>query len=132
MARSRRARCCCGRVEVACEGEPVRASVCHCLECQRRTGSVFGAQVRFRADQVSASGEATEFTRSSDSGQAVTFRFCPSCGSTVYWTLASHAEFVVVALGAFADKEFGKPGFSVYESRRHPWVRIDTPVERLG
>ena len=74
----------------------------------------------------------TEFTRSSDSGQPVTFRFCPNCGSTVYWTLAAHADFVVVALGAFADQEFGTPGFSVYESRRHKWVRIDAPVEQLG
>ena len=32
----RTATCRCGQLQVTCEGEPVRVSVCHCLDCQRR------------------------------------------------------------------------------------------------
>ena len=33
------ATCRCGRVQAVCVGDPVRVSVCHCLDCQRRSGS---------------------------------------------------------------------------------------------
>src|SRR5258707_8613238 len=39
---TRRAACNCGQLPLTCEGEPVRISTCHCLECQRRTGAVGG------------------------------------------------------------------------------------------
>ena len=81
---TRRAACSCGKLEIVCEGEPVRISVCHCLECQRRTGAVFGSQARFSRQQItSISGNSTQFTRQSDAGRWVTFQFCPVCGSTV-------------------------------------------------
>ncbi len=81
---TRRASCSCGQLSVACEGEPVRISMCHCFACQRRTGSAYGVQARFPRDQVEIKGRATEFARVADSGNKVTFSFCPACGSTVY------------------------------------------------
>jgi hypothetical protein len=124
---SREGACSCGQLRVTCEGEPVRLSMCHCLECQRRTGSPFGVQARFPRDQVEVDGSAAEFTRVSDEGNRVTFRFCQECGSTVYWTADDH-DFVAVAVGAFADPEFPAPRVSVYERRRHPWVVVsDAP-----
>ncbi|WP_119302434.1 GFA family protein [Dongia deserti] len=122
---TRQASCSCGQLRVTCEGEPVRLSMCHCLECQKRTGSPFGVQARFRREQVTKiEGEATEFARVGDEGNRVTFRFCPACGSTVYWTLSGFPELIAVAVGAFADVSFPAPRFSVYERRRHPWVIV--------
>ena len=43
----RKAACCCGQLRAVCQDEPVRISVCHCLDCQRRTGSAFGFQARY-------------------------------------------------------------------------------------
>lgn len=126
----RTAHCSCGQLRIVCEGEPVRTSVCHCLSCQRRTGSVFGAQVRYPADRVQAAGSATSYSRRADSGSMVTFSFCPVCGTTLFWELESQPGLVAVALGAFADPSFGEPRFSVYESRRHPWVEISATVEK--
>ncbi|MFN2470768.1 MAG: aldehyde-activating protein, partial [Gaiellaceae bacterium] len=37
---NRHAACSCGQLRLTVEGEPVRVSICHCLACQRRTGSV--------------------------------------------------------------------------------------------
>ena len=55
---TRSASCSCGRLTVSVTGEPARVSVCHCLACQRRTGSAFGVQARFDASQVHLEGEA--------------------------------------------------------------------------
>ena len=61
---TRRAACNCGKLEIICESEPVRISICHCLECQRRTGAVFSSQAWFsRQQNTSISGGSTEFTR---------------------------------------------------------------------
>ena len=80
---SRVASCSCGQLRLTCEGEPVRISMCHCLECQKRTGSVFATQARFSRELVTIEGRATVWTRLGDSGEPATFKFCPVCGSTV-------------------------------------------------
>ena len=48
---TRRAACSCGQLHLTIEGEPSRISMCHCLECQRRTGAVISNQARFRREQ---------------------------------------------------------------------------------
>ena len=47
----RRTACSCGQLHLTIEGDPSRISTCHCLECQRRTGSVISNQARFRREQ---------------------------------------------------------------------------------
>ena len=105
--------------------------MCHCLACQRRTGAPFGAQSWFRLDQVSVSGGSTAFTRRADSGNSVTFHFCPACGSTVHWQLDAYPGVMAIALGMFADPAYPPPKVSVWESRRHPWSEriADCPME---
>jgi hypothetical protein len=120
---TRRAACNCGELEIVCEGEPVRISMCHCLECQRRTGAVFSNQAWFSRQQAtSISGNPTQFTRRSDTGRSVIFRFCPTCGSTVYWEAEAFPGHIAVAVGAFADPGFPAPTSSGWEARRHHWV----------
>jgi hypothetical protein len=116
------ASCSCGQLRLTCEGEPVRISICHCLECQKRTGSVFGTQARFSREGVKIEGRATRWTRLGDSGEPCTFNFCPVCGSTVYWEPSTLPDFVSVAVGMFADPSFPPPYVSVYEERKHPWA----------
>ncbi|HWD84181.1 MAG TPA: GFA family protein [Solirubrobacteraceae bacterium] len=107
----------------------MRVSVCHCLACQRRTGSAFGAQARFPAAAVTITGESREYERISDDGEARTFNFCPHCGVTVYYR--TDPELVAIPLGTFADPEFPAPTVSVWEERKHPWVNSPPGAERI-
>jgi hypothetical protein len=127
---TRDASCSCGQLRLAVEGEPLRVSICHCLACQRRTGSAFGFQARFPRDRVRIAGDAHEYVRVSDEGEARTFSFCPRCGSTVYYVLASAPAVLAVPVGAFADPAFPEPVFSVWESRKHAWVTTPDGAER--
>lgn len=125
-----RAACSCGKIEVVCEGEPARVSMCHCLECQRRTGAVFGNQAWFGRQQIiSIAGDSAQFTRQSDAGRSVTFQFCPTCGSTVYWEAEGFPGMIAVAVGSFADPAFPAPKHSGWEQRRHHWVE---PLRQPG
>ena len=129
---SRGAACNCGQLRLTCEGEPARISMCHCLECQRRTGAAFGNQAWFEKRQItSIAGKSTEFKRVADSGRSVTLRFCPVCGSTVYWEAELFPGLIAVAVGAFADPAFPAPQHSGWERRRHHWVEMsaDLPMQ---
>ena len=128
---TRTASCSCGQLRASIDGEPLRVSVCHCLACQRRTGSVFGAQARFLASAVKISGASTSFVRVGDEGTSATFHFCPTCGATVYYTLAGQEQHVAIPVGAFADPSFPAPTCSVYEERMHSWVVLPAGVEHM-
>ncbi len=123
------ATCACGQLGVRCIDEPVRISICHCVDCQKRTGSVFGMQARFPRETVSViKGTAKDFTRIADSGNTVTTHFCPECGSTVFWELSGFPDVIAVAVGAFTDPHFPSPKVSVYERSRHDWLAgFDAP-----
>lgn len=119
---TRVASCSCGKLRIACEGEPVRISVCHCLECQKRTGSVFAVQARFPRARTASEGRSSQWSRRGDSGGQATFHFCPDCSAIVYWEFVGAPEFIAVPVGAFADPGFPPPYVSVYEGRQHPWT----------
>jgi len=110
------------------EGEPTRISMCHCLSCQRRTGSVFGAQARFPRESVGIEGNSSAYVRTADSGNHITFYFCPSCGSTVYYLINDDPDIIAVPVGAFADPDFPPPTVSVYEDRMHSWVAVPEDI----
>lgn len=129
---SRVASCSCGQLSVTVTEEPIRVSICHCLACQRRTGSVFGAQARFRTEAVEVKGQFQEYVRVGDEGNRISFHFCSNCGATVYWRFQGREEFVVVAVGAFAEPLFPAPMVSVYEHRKHAWVSVPAQIEHLA
>ena len=116
---TRHAACNCGQLHLTIEGEPSRIAMCHCLECQRRTGAAISNQARFRLEQVSFAGKTAAWTRTAESGNALTYHFCPTCGSTVYYGINDVPDVIAIAVGAFADPTFPQPKFSVYESRKH-------------
>ena len=126
---TRTAACSCGQLSIEVEGTPRGVGLCHCLACQRRTGSVFAALASFRPP-YKVTGEATEYVRTGDQGAKFRFRFCPVCGASLFHTEEGYEDrSVSVAVGAFADPSFPPPDMSVYDSRRHPWVVLPPRVE---
>ena len=129
---SREAACHCGQLRLEVEGDPFVVSICHCLACQRRTGSAFGMQAAFRPDQVQVVGRFNDYERISDEEDRKehAFHFCPDCGSQVFYTEPDEPDLIVVSVGSFADPSFPPPTESGYESRRHPWVGLPDAIAR--
>jgi len=121
---SREASCSCGNLRVTCDGEPKYVLACHCLDCQRRTGSVFGVSAYFREAQISPSGVDKIFVRAGQDGRNLQIHFCPECGTSVYWTLDIRPGFIGVAAGTFADPDFPAPAHSLWEQSRHAWTNF--------
>jgi hypothetical protein len=119
----REASCSCGQLSIKVTGDPDMVSSCACQACQRRTGSAFGVTAFFADDQVVGQwGEATVFERLGGSGKPLFFRFCPACGSTVWWEALARPGRVAVAAGAFADKDFPPPQRLIWAEYKAAWV----------
>jgi hypothetical protein len=122
--------CHCGQLRLEVTGEPLAVSICNCFACQRRTGSAFGIQAGFEADQVQVAGRFNDYARISDEADRKehVFHFCPDCGSQVFYTEPTEPDRIVVSVGAFADPSFPPPTESGYDSRRHPWVGLPDSI----
>jgi hypothetical protein len=121
----RTASCRCGQLAITCAGEPVRVSVCHCYDCQRRSGSAFAVQARFPANAVTISGECGVYQHVSESGNSASFHFCQTCASTLWYHARPHQDLFAIPVGNFTDRDFPAPHYSVWEARKHQWVTVD-------
>jgi hypothetical protein len=126
---TRIAHCCCGLLRAEVTGDPVFVGACHCMECQRRTGSPFGVGAYFPKEHVRTKGPSRVYVRGSDSGRKIELHFCPNCGSTVFWRADYVPHLIGVAFGAFADPSMPSPTVSVWETTRHPWVTFDHELD---
>jgi hypothetical protein len=125
----RTASCRCGQLTAECTGEPFRISVCHCLDCKRRSGSAFSFQARWTEEQVRITGEHKSWEFVPDSGNLTRFHFCPHCGITIAYSNEGFPGTLAIPAGTFADPNFPAPRVSVYEERKHDWVEINGDVE---
>ena len=122
---SRTASCRCGQLKATVTGDPVRVSVCHCLNCKKRSGSAFAVQARWPKSQAIIEGMSKTFVKVADSGNRATFHFCPDCGSDVYYEIdGKFDDLVAIPLGAFDDPYLLTPEYSVWEERKHDWVEV--------
>ncbi len=126
-----KAHCQCGNLSADIADDAQAMTVlCHCKDCQRRSGSPFGTVAYFPAEAVTISGEAREYTRSTDTGAHFTNGFCPECGTTLYAKAEKYPGIVGITAGAIADPDFPPPARSVYEQSRHHWVILPNTMPR--
>jgi hypothetical protein len=100
------ATCRCGQLRAECTGEPIRVSVCHCLACQKRSGSAFAVRARWADQQIRLTGNFKEWSRTGDSGKSASYRFCTNCGTTVTYCNEGMPAITAIPVGAFADPAF--------------------------
>ena len=77
--------CACGEVRYRLTSEPLVVHCCHCLNCQRQTGSAFAINLVIETDRVellAGEPQAVDVARGSSSKQRI-FR-CPTCQVAVF------------------------------------------------
>ena len=126
------ATCQCGQLKVRVPGPTPAVVACHCVACQRRTGSPFGLAAYYPDDQVLVEGTSKRFVRRTALGGDFENFFCPECGSTVFFRGSKNAGVTGVAVGAIADEHVMVPIRSVWEQSKHSWVTIPTALEHFS
>ncbi len=85
-------------------------------------------QARFPADAVTITGAHHVYDHIAESGNAADFHFCPHCGSTLWYHALPDRALYAIPVGAFADKDFPTPEYTVWVDRKHDWVTLSDEV----
>jgi GrpB-like predicted nucleotidyltransferase (UPF0157 family) len=131
----RTGQCVCGAIRFVCVGEPERVTICHCLWCQRRTGTAFGTEVVFQQQNVVFSGIAASTYRhtSDESGRWLEVYFCPRCGCNLGFTLEAAPGVRTLPAGTFDDPTFLNARAlrfrHVFARTRRVWGDLTSDVE---
>ena len=102
--------CLCGAVRIVATGRPYRVGLCHCMDCRKHHGALFGATANFPADAVTIAGETGAYAGRS---------FCPRCGSPVF---ARSGDEIEVHLGALDAPDQLAPSYESWTIRREAWL----------
>lgn len=125
------ARCLCGGLRVIVSAEPQRVAICHCTDCQRRSGVPLACNAHFRTEDVRMEGPSKVYLRDGQQGRKVRHHFCPECGTTVLSQGEKFPGMCMVVVGAFADPDFPAPTVSVFEETMHRWVVLPEGMQHF-
>jgi hypothetical protein len=120
--------CSCGAVRYRLTTDPLFVHCCHCLNCQRQTGSGFVVNVLIEAERVEIVGEApaaVDVPRDDGSAQEI-FR-CPDCQVAVY-SRYGHPGVYFIRAGTLDDPASVCPDVHIFARTKLPWVSLPEGV----
>ena len=122
--------CSCGAVRYRLTSEPLFVHCCHCVNCQRQTGSAFVLNVLIEADRVevtSGQPEAVDVPRDDNSPQRI--HRCPACRVAVF-SEYGWPELLFVRAGTLDEPSAVEPDVHIYTKSKLPWLVLpdDTPA----
>jgi hypothetical protein len=131
MTVTREGGCACGEIRYRLTSEPLFVHCCHCLNCQRQTGSAFVINVLIEADRVELlAGEPQRVDVPRDRGKQRVWR-CPTCQIAVF-SQYTRATLRFVRAGTLDDPSSVEPDVHIYTRSKLPWVALpeSTPAYR--
>jgi hypothetical protein len=120
--------CSCGAVRYRLASEPLFVHCCHCLNCQRQTGSAFVVNLLIEADRVellAGEPEPVDVPRDDGSTQRV-FR-CPACQIAVFSQYTS-PKVRFVRAGTLDEPRSVEPDVHIFTRSKVAWVTLPESV----
>lgn len=120
--------CSCGAVRYRLASDPLFVHCCHCLNCQRQTGSAFVINILIETDRVELLGEepeAVSVPRSGGKKQKI-WR-CPTCRVALYSQYTSPRVRFVRA-GTLDEPSAVAPDVHIFTRSKLPWVALPDDV----
>jgi hypothetical protein len=128
MRSSREGGCACGSVRYRLNDEPLFVHCCHCLNCQRQTGSGFVINVLIETDNVELlAGEPQVVDVPRDDGSAQRIYRCPGCAVAVY-SQYTWPQLRFVRAGTLDDPSSVSPDVHIFTRSKLPWVELPADV----
>jgi hypothetical protein len=120
--------CACGAVRYRLASEPLFTHCCHCLNCQRQTGSAFVINLLIEADRVellAAAPQPVDVPRDDGSKQRI-YR-CPTCQVAVYSDYG-RPEVLFVRGGTLDQPSGVTPDVHIFTKSKLSWVTLPDSV----
>jgi hypothetical protein len=116
--------CACGAVRYHLGSDPLFVHCCHCLNCQRQTGSAFVINLLIEADRVELlAGDPQPVDVPRDDGTVQSIFRCPACQVAVFSTY-SHPAVWFIRGGTLDEPASVAPDVHIYTRTRLAWVEI--------
>ena len=120
--------CACGVVRYRLTSEPMFVHCCHCLNCQRQTGSAFVINLLIEADRVELLfGEPEPVDVPRDDGSTQRIHRCPDCQVAVY-SEYGRPEVRFVRGGTLDEPSSVAPDVHIFTRSKLPWVTLPEDV----
>ncbi|MGB5210758.1 MAG: GFA family protein [Gammaproteobacteria bacterium] len=113
--------CRCGATRYVIRGEPVLMAQCHCVDCQKASGTGHMSLAFFKEQDVEIAGEPVAYAVNTDSGNQKIFHFCPTCGSRLHGRNTGRPGITVIPVGCLDDTSWFRPQSVVYTKYRQKW-----------
>ncbi len=124
MSEAREGGCACGEVRYRLTSEPLFTHCCHCLNCQRQTGSAFVINLLIEADRVELlSGEPQPIDAPRDDGSMQRIWRCPTCQTALYSQYTSPLVRFVRG-GTLDEPRAVRPDVHIFTKSKVDWVVI--------
>ena len=124
--------CLCGAVRYATTAKPVMSAVCHCRDCQRFTGSAFGALIVVPKEALAIDGTIKTFSSLGGSGKPVLRHFCPECGWSIAEETGSAPGGMVLNVGTMDEPKSFTPVLEVFRDDALPWLETTGDMQRFA
>lgn len=116
--------CSCGAVRYRLTSEPMFVHCCHCLNCQRQTGSAFVVNLLIEGDRIELlAGEPQAVDVPRDDGSSQRIYRCSDCRVAVYSEYGGPAVRFVRG-GTLDDPRGVTPDVHIYTRSKVGWVAI--------
>ena len=120
--------CLCGLVRFECNAKPEFQVCCHCDDCRRASGRVYGSFVYVSTEALQVTGEMRSYEHQNDQSSTMTKYFCPSCGSHMIGSNSRKPERRLVWVGVIDDASWFKPQAYLYARKKLPHTPVDPGV----
>ena len=124
--------CLCGNVTYKCYVKPKTIFNCHCEDCRRATGSVFGTNLFVPENEVKISGNLSSYSHKSDSGSTMTKMFCSNCGSLMFGRNSAKKNIMSIRAGTVIQLDLIKPEINVFMDSKVPSTSIDNNIKKAA
>jgi hypothetical protein len=116
--------CSCGAVRYRLTSEPLFTHCCHCLNCQRQTGSAFVINLLIEADRVELiAGNPQPVDVPRDDGSAQRIYRCANCQVAVF-SEYGRPEIKFVRGGTLDEPSQVTPDVHIYTRSKVPWMTL--------
>ena len=121
--------CACGWVRYRLGSEPMIVHCCHCLDCQRQTGSAFVLNALIETDRVAVlSGAPAPVAVPTDSGRPHEIFRCPTCHTALWSDYGRRGVLRFVRVGTLDDPSALPPDVHIYTRTKLPWIALPAGV----
>jgi hypothetical protein len=125
---SREGGCSCGAVRYRLTSEPLVVHCCHCLNCQRQTGSAFVINLLIETDRVEIlAGQPQPVDVPRDDGSTQRIFRCPTCQVAIF-SQYGRPEVHFVRGGTLDDPSWVTPDVHIFTRSKLPWVVLPDGV----